>query len=272
MALEIEKAKANRRATKQNILPLMPHDPVAFEQMLQFLYKDRFNLTADPPKPAPAITAIGRMHEIHELFSLAKHYQLPNLQKQVVKLFSQARMLSKVTPATFFDWAEDMYYEELDHDVGPFKAYFSRVAPVMLRGAKEDTLTELYRMTTQGGGFGCELFKAALLVCTPASMRESGRISTYLSRLWDRLWSRLVPVVISRKRSRLMMAIPLRIRASSVSLAAEYLLDLWYSFTRTEMPHSQARSPLKHISPPRRRDKNGFHPSHYTIQPWINPP
>ncbi|KAL2037765.1 hypothetical protein N7G274_009490 [Stereocaulon virgatum] len=162
MALEIEKAKANRRATKQNTLPLMPHDPVAFEQMLQFLYKDRFNLTADPPKPAPPITAIERMREIHELFSLAKHYQLPNLQKQVVKLFSHARMLSKVTPATFFDWAEDMYYEELDHDVGPFKAYFSRVAPVMLREAKEETLTELYRMTAQGGGFSCELFKAAL--------------------------------------------------------------------------------------------------------------
>lgn len=158
LAEEIEKAKANKRVTKQNTLPLMPHDAIAFEQMLQFLYKDKFPLSQTKGTPSE------RLGEFKELMSLAKHYVLPDLQKQIVKLFSSSKILSKIPPGRFFDWAEDMYYEELDHDSGPFKLYLSRVAPTLIKGVDEGTMKELVGMVSQGGGFAEQLFIAAATV------------------------------------------------------------------------------------------------------------
>lgn len=157
---EIHKAKANKRATKQNLLPLMAHDAVAFEQMLEYLYKDHFKLSKTKA------TALERIAEIHELMSLAKHYVLPGLQKQVVKLFSGSKILAKITPGTFFDWAEDMYYEELDHKKGPFKAFFARVAPPLMRCVDASVKEDMCRQIKLGGGFAEELFKAACTVCS----------------------------------------------------------------------------------------------------------
>lgn len=136
----------------------MTHDAIAFEQMLQFLYKDNFLLSKNKKTPE------GRLEEFKELMSLAKHYDLPGLQKQVVKLFSSSKILGKVPPGTFFDWAEDMYYEELDHDKGPFKLYFSKIAPVLMKGADEATMKDMVRMIKQGGGFAEQLFIAATTV------------------------------------------------------------------------------------------------------------
>ncbi|CAD6590624.1 MAG: hypothetical protein ASARMPRED_004941 [Alectoria sarmentosa] len=155
LAEEIDRAKANKRATKQNTLALMTHDAIAFEQMLQFLYKDKFLMSKNKN------TAFARLGELKELMSLAKHYVLPSLQKQVVKLFSSSKILGEVAPGVFFDWAEDMYHEELDHDNGPFKVYFSKVAPMLMKGANEATMKDLVRMIKQGGGFAEQLFIAA---------------------------------------------------------------------------------------------------------------
>lgn len=156
---EVHKAKSSKRATKQNILTLMAHDPVAFEQMLQYLYKDKFQLSKTK------LTALDRIAEIHELMSLAKLYVLPGLQKQIVKLFSTSKILAKITPATFFDWAEDMYYEELDHENGPFKTFFARVAPSLMRCVDPSLMKDLCRMVNLGGGFAEELFRATHTVC-----------------------------------------------------------------------------------------------------------
>ena len=158
LAEEIDKAKASKRATKQNTLALMTHDAIAFEQMLQYLYKDKFLLSKNKR------TAAARLDELKELMSLAKHYVLPDLQKQIVKLVSTSKILGNVPAGTFFDWAEDMWYEELDHNNGPFKVYMSKVAPMLMKGADEATMTELIRMVNQGGGFAELLFVAATKV------------------------------------------------------------------------------------------------------------
>ena len=163
---EIEKAKSSRRATKHNTLLLMAHDAVAFEQMMQYLYKDKFQLSR------AKTTAIARIAEIKELFSLAKHYQLEGLQKQIVKMFSSSKMLAKISPATFFDWAEDMYYEEIDHENGPFKDYFAQVAPNLMRTLEPAVIKDLCRMIKLGGGFAEELFKATHSVCLSSTAHE----------------------------------------------------------------------------------------------------
>ena len=160
---EIDKAKGNKRATKQNTLALMAHDAIAFEQMLQFLYKDKFLLSKNKNTPAE------RLGEFKELMSLAKHYVLPSLQKQIVKLFSNGKILHKIPPGHFFDWAEDMYYEELDHDNGPFKLYLSKIGPTLMKTVDEGTMKQLARMVNQGGGFAEQLFVAAATVSPPLS-------------------------------------------------------------------------------------------------------
>lgn len=65
-----------------------------------------------------------------------------------------------ITPATFFDWSEDMYHDELDHENGAFKNFFARVAPGLLRTRDVEFLREVGRMVRQGGGFAEEIWKA----------------------------------------------------------------------------------------------------------------
>ena len=136
----------------------MAHDPIAFEQMIQFLYKDKFVLCKNNTTP------LKRMGEFKELMSIAKHFVLPGLQKQIVKIFSSSKLMAKVPPGVFFDWAEDMYYEEIDHEKGPFKVYLAKVAPTLMKGADEATKKALSHMIKQGGGFAEQLFIAATTV------------------------------------------------------------------------------------------------------------
>lgn len=161
MISEIAKARRNKRSTRQNVLYLLPHDSVAFEQMVEYLYKDKFTLSKNKD------TAVQRLAEIQELFSLAKHYVLPDLQRQVVRLFSASKFLQKVHASTFFDWAEDMYYDELDHRNGAFKVYLMRVGPALMRGLGEDVIKDIGRMVKNGGAFAEDLFMAAYQVRFP---------------------------------------------------------------------------------------------------------
>ena len=142
----------------------MAHDAIAFEQMLQFLYKGKFLMSKNKDTP------IARLGEFKEVMSLAKHYVLPEMQKQVVKLVSSSKILAKVPPGAFFDWAEDMYYEELDHDKGPFKEYFSKVAPMLMKEAAKATMKDLIPMVSQGGGFAEQLFIACTTVSSVCSV------------------------------------------------------------------------------------------------------
>ena len=169
MAEEIHKAQINPRRARQQTLHIDPHDAGAFEQMLQYLYTDRVTLLK-------LSSVLGRLKELHELMSLAKHFQLPGMQKLVVKMFAKSKLQSKVDAVTFFDWAEDMYYEELDHEHGQFKKYFERVAPTLMmndvekgeeRGMSNDLMTQILDMVKLGGGYAQELFKAAHAVREP---------------------------------------------------------------------------------------------------------
>ena len=84
----------------------------------------------------------------------------------MVKAFSQSRMVGKVPVNRFFDWSEDMYYEELDKEKGPFRAFFARVAPGLVKKMKGGDMGEIAKIVGQGGGFAGEIFKAMYAVCS----------------------------------------------------------------------------------------------------------
>lgn len=174
---EISKARSNKRATKQNVLLMDSFDTIAFEQMISYLYTDKFTLKKD------SLTIFLRIREIHEVFSLAAYFELPGLQQMAVKSFSISKMLSKINPATFFDWAEDMYYEELDKENGSFVSYFRRVSPMLLRNCDPDTVKDLCRVASLGGKFCGELFRACYNVCL-ALLLALGVLLLTMCRRW----------------------------------------------------------------------------------------
>ena len=51
---------------------------------------------------------------------------------------SKSSIPSRVPHGSSSDWAEDMYYEELDHEKGPFKVYLSKIAPTLMKAADEE--------------------------------------------------------------------------------------------------------------------------------------
>jgi len=156
-AYEIAKARAKARKTQHQNILLNLHDPAAFEQMLQFLYTEHFTLLR--PTAAEA-----RCKEFYNLMGLARHYQLPDLQKLVVSCFQKSKILGKIKPEEFFKWAEDMWYEEIDHETGSFRGLFMRVAPGLLRGAQPDVFEGLMVMVSCGGGFAEALLRACSAV------------------------------------------------------------------------------------------------------------
>ena len=101
-----------------------------------------------------------RMKEIHEVMSLAKHYDMPGLQKDIMRVVSKDRFVQKVSVAAFFDWAEDMWYEEMDEKNGPFAKYLQRHAPAMLHSATETDVRGMMKCIGRGGEYVQEIFVA----------------------------------------------------------------------------------------------------------------
>ena len=167
-AREISRAGNKARKAHQETLILDDHNPLAFEQMIGFLYSNHFDTLR-------AKDTEGRCKELLELMSLSKHFELPLLQKQVVSTFTKLRLLNRMTPSAFFDWAEDMYYEEMDRQAGPFKKYFVRIATQLLTAERDNaaeygpdvTLAKsLEKIIYSGGAFGVEVFTALQKVCS----------------------------------------------------------------------------------------------------------
>lgn len=150
-------AKNKLCKTQQQIIQLLPHDKGAFGQLVGFLYSDQFK-TLECNK---AKKRIGyRMKEIFEVMSLAKYYDMPSLQKDIMRVVSKDRLVQKVDAGAFFDWAEDMWYEEMDMKNGPFIKYLQRHAPAMLRSATEKDLKGMKKIINGGGEYVKELFVA----------------------------------------------------------------------------------------------------------------
>ena len=168
----IKSAKAKKRRAPRQSLQFDDHDPGAFSQMIQWLYSDKFNMIKSNDIPA-------RLRELTELMSLAKTFKLPALQKLVISSFAKSKMVHKCDISGFFDWAEDMYYSELDPEDGPFPRFLAAEAPKLLqayglgvirRNARgkdveeekthEETLDGLLKQARDGGEFGGVLFRA----------------------------------------------------------------------------------------------------------------
>ena len=131
-----------------------------------YLYSDQFK-TLECNKQKKMIG--HRMKEIHEVMSLAKYYDMPGLQKDIMRVVVKERILQKVNAAAFFDWAEDMWYEEMDTGNGPFAKYLQRHAPTMLLSATDKDFKSMMKFIGGGGGYVKEIFWAMHKVgCQPS--------------------------------------------------------------------------------------------------------
>ena len=101
-----------------------------------------------------------RLKEIHDVMSLAKYYSMPGLQKDIMRVVGKDRLAHKVGVAAFFDWAEDMWYEEMDRRHGPFAKYLERHAPAIILNATEKDLKSMMKSIGRGGDYVKELFVA----------------------------------------------------------------------------------------------------------------
>ena len=164
----ITKARLNRRATRQNFIVLPPHDPIAFDQLVTFLYSNVATLSPT------ANTPYQKFAEIHDLFAVAGAYGLKALQAKVVLLMRDSKMLTKISTSTYFDWLQDMYEDAIDHENGPLHEYFLRVGPAILRGLPRKTMLEVGEMAKNGGAFARDLFLVGALVCycSPSILRR----------------------------------------------------------------------------------------------------
>ncbi len=161
LSAEVTKAKTNARKSKQSTITLQPHNKAAFEQMLAYLYTDKLALAQGPQ----CKLASNRMKEVQEAMSLAKHYNLPAMQHQIVQTLKKGNFHRRMSGKEFFEWAEDVYFAEIDQVAGPFKRWFGAVALEILRNGEEglqDTLAELVR---GGSGYSVALFQVTWKVC-----------------------------------------------------------------------------------------------------------
>ena len=147
--------KAKGKIRQASLLQLNPHEPRSFEQLISYLYTDDF-------KVLPAKEPEERIKQYQELMSLAKFYVLPDLQKLVIKKIHSSKVLARIAPNVFFEWAEDMWCEELNHEKGPFTGLFRAVAPYKLRHANPEQKKDILGLVA--AGFAQEMFKAAMKV------------------------------------------------------------------------------------------------------------
>ena len=76
---------------------------------------------------------------------------------RVVKL---ENVQKKAEADAFFDWAEDMWYEEMDPVNGPFATFFRRHAPAMMLSSQDKDLQSMLKCVSAGGEFVKEVFIA----------------------------------------------------------------------------------------------------------------
>lgn len=137
--------KRNGRYTTSLVFPF--EHPNSFGHLLEYLY---FNIIA-----VPASNCISEARQLADLFSVARRYQLPELQEDIIARLDNSEMSSRVSTIEFFSLAEDLFSEGM---VNSLQKYFAKVAPPLLQTLDDEHMSELERMVTEGGDFAQALF------------------------------------------------------------------------------------------------------------------
>ena len=130
------------------------------------------------------------MTEFAKLMSLANIYAMPGLQKEILRVVTREKIVNKAGAAAFFQWGEDMWYEDLDEEKGPFVTYFRRYAPGIFQIATEQDVKQMLRSVEVGGTYIKECFIALHKVrfCDTGS---GNRIADCYKGSWYRADSRV---------------------------------------------------------------------------------
>lgn len=123
--------------------------PNSFGHLLEYLY---LNIIA-----VPASEPLNEARQLAELFSVAKRFQLPQMQEDIISRLDNSEMSSRISVMEFFGLAEDLFSEGM---VNGLQTYFAKAAQPLIKTLDEEHLLELERMVAEGGDFAQALFSA----------------------------------------------------------------------------------------------------------------
>lgn len=124
-------------------------NPNSFSHLLQYLY---LSIIAVPPSEP-----LAEARQLAELFSVARKFQLDEMQEDIISRLDTSEMSSRISTMEFFSLAEDLFLEGV---VNSLLRYFLKVAPSLIKTLDEEHLPELERMVADGGDFAQALFAA----------------------------------------------------------------------------------------------------------------
>ncbi|MCJ1426966.1 hypothetical protein MMC29_004869 [Sticta canariensis] len=123
--------------------------PNSFSHLLEYLY---LNVIA-----IPTGESIVEARQLADLFSVARRFQLHEMQKDVISRLDDSQISSRIPAMDFFSLAEDLFSEGM---VDSLQRYFIKVAPPLINALNDEHLPKLERMVADGGEFAQALFAA----------------------------------------------------------------------------------------------------------------
>lgn len=149
--------KGNVKGIRKFFFP-MEH-PESFGHLLEYLY---LNIIAIPTSDSSAET-----RQLAGLFSVARRFQLHELQEDIIARFYHSQMSSRVSAMEFFSLAKDLFSEGM---INSLEKYFAKEAPLLIKTLDDECFPELECMVAEGGPFAQALFAAYRAAFRPQTL------------------------------------------------------------------------------------------------------
>lgn len=141
---------AKKTIKKGNTKLIFPFDhPSSFAHLLEYLY---FSIIA-----IPTSESVREARQLADLFSVAKKFQLPEMQEDIISRLDSSGISSRLSAMEFFGLADDLFSEGI---VQNLHKYFAKAAPPLIKALDHEHLPELERMAAEGGDFAQALLAA----------------------------------------------------------------------------------------------------------------
>lgn len=139
--------KGNSKLRPSLVFPL--EDPNSFGHLLEYLYLNIVFI--------PASESLVEARQLADLFSVARTFELGELQEDIISRLESSGISSRVSAMEFISLAEDLFSGGM---VKGLQSYFAKEAPSLMKTLSDDHFLEVECMIAEGGDFAQALFSA----------------------------------------------------------------------------------------------------------------